>query len=644
MRQRRTTRSGGARPTAGVTAFLVAIAAVVLLPAASANNPVTGAAFTTTNTNVDGTGHCKNGNEDVNCNIYDGKQYVWLNGGPSTAYVGDGDYFFAVLEPGGQPDPNDGGAKNLSDDFDAYGNRTFSVSGATVSYLGSHDLDSKKIRLADYADTSNPGGVYILAICSLRDGYPVNPSDCKYDAFKIKAGSEIENGLPLTVTKDANGSNQNTYTWQITKDVDKTVVQQVGGTVTFNYTINVTHDSGTISDVKVTGMISVFNPNEDGSSNTVPVDILGVTDELSDGTVCNVTGGAQTLTQFQTDFAYSCDLSALPQGKLDNTASVSWGSQFLDNGALLEAGSADFTFTDGISFTEDAIDECVAVTDSYASSLGTACVGEANPKSFNYSRTVNVPANGCQSYDNTATFTTNDTGATGEASKTVTVCGPADTGARTIGFWKTTNGQNLVKTYCNKNGANLGTYLAALGGGAGPFSDAPTGCTALKTYVYNILNGASATNMNRMLKAQMLGTALDVWFSGPGWTSNKMSGIKPPSNFLSHNNLGTFNMDTTAVCPMVDNLSTGSATCKNLTPSTNAVAAGAVPTSPMAMQAILDFAATIDPATPPWDLGAYHGANVWYYNTTTNSQDRTKQEILKNIFDQFNNEDAFGSF
>jgi hypothetical protein len=615
---------------------------MVLLPGAGANNPVTGAAFTTTNTGVDGTGHCQNGNEDVNCNIYEGKQYVWLNGGPNTAYVGDGDYFFAVLEPGGQPDPNDAGDQNLSDDFDDYTDRRFSVSGGTVDYAGPHEFDSNKIRLADYADTSNPGGVYILAICSLADGYPVNPSDCKYDAFKVKEG-EVEKGQALTTTKDANGAYDKTFAWTITKAADKTRVQQTGGSVTFTYTVNVTHNAGTISGVNVSGTISVYNPNVDGANNTVPVDINGVTDGLSDNTTCTVTGGgAQTLTEFQTDFPYSCSLTGLPQGALANTARVSWGEQFLDNGTLLDAGSASFTFNN-ISFAENKIDECVTVSDTSGGNLGSACVGDPNPRSFTYQRSITVQP-GCRSYDNTATFTTNDTSATGSASATVTVCGPPDTGARTIGFWKTTNGQNLVRYYCNKSSYNLGTYLAGLGEGLGPFSNAPTGCANLKTYVFNILSGASATNMNVMLKAQMLGTALDVWFTGPGWTSTKTNGIKPPSQFFAHNRLGTFQMDTTAICPMIDNLNTGSATCKNNTPSTNAVAAGALPSSPMAMQAILDFAATIDAATPPWDLGAYAGANIWYLNTTTNAQDRTKQEILKNVFDQFNNEDAFGSF
>src|SRR6266702_8731984 len=109
------------RATRWVTPFVAAAmaiggAAAVGAPA-FANAPVTGAGFTTTNTNVDGTGHCQNGNEAVNCNIYDGKDFVWLNGGPVQGQLDDGMYFFDVLVPGGQgggADPNDGTTKNLS--------------------------------------------------------------------------------------------------------------------------------------------------------------------------------------------------------------------------------------------------------------------------------------------------------------------------------------------------------------------------------------------------------------------------------------------------------------------------------------------------------------------------------------------------
>ncbi len=158
-----------------------------------------GAAFTTVNEAVDGTGHCANGNPQVNCNIYDGKQFVWLNGGPAASSLGpNGKYFFAVLVPGGQSDPNDGSAKNLSDNYGAYTGRTFTVkSGKISAYSGSHWVDSGKhaqapannkpplIRLYPFADTSNSGGVYIVAVCSLANGYPVDAKDCKYDQFKV---------------------------------------------------------------------------------------------------------------------------------------------------------------------------------------------------------------------------------------------------------------------------------------------------------------------------------------------------------------------------------------------------------------------------------------------------------------------------
>jgi hypothetical protein len=187
---------------------LSALAGAALAPAAGA---VSGAGYTTVNTAVDGGNHCKNGNPAVNCNIYDGKEFVWLNGGPAANGLGpDGEYFFAVLAPGGQPNPNDGGAKNLSDDFDAFTNRTFTVTGGEVSaYAGTHTFDSPLIRLFPYADTTNPGGVYIMAICSLDRGYPVEPRDCKYDAFKVQKGlAKVQSVLSGRKYLDGNQNGQ----------------------------------------------------------------------------------------------------------------------------------------------------------------------------------------------------------------------------------------------------------------------------------------------------------------------------------------------------------------------------------------------------------------------------------------------------
>jgi hypothetical protein len=203
---------------AGVAALSLA---VVLVASA-----VGGAAFTTYNPAVDGESKdvCKN--SIINCNIYGAKEYVWLNGGPDANHLKpDGYYFFTVLVPGGQPNPNDadtGGdppdspaytdsPKNLSDDYDAFTNRVFRTEGGeVVEYNGTHDLDSGTpngngnktrdpdglpplIRLFPYSDTTNPGGVYIMSICYLGETldfplYPVEPRDCKYDAFKVREG------------------------------------------------------------------------------------------------------------------------------------------------------------------------------------------------------------------------------------------------------------------------------------------------------------------------------------------------------------------------------------------------------------------------------------------------------------------------
>jgi hypothetical protein len=194
------------------------LAVMATLAFASAAHAVSGAAFTTINSTADpgGTGAqqglCHNGNGNVNCNQYYSKQFVWINGGPDKNQLSDGTYFFAVLEPGTQHDPNDQPPStfpkprtdgNLSDDYDPYTNRTFSVrNGEITSYAGTHrfgvdvnDNNEKKIALFPYSDTTNNGGVYILAVCQIQSlgqngqlsavSYPVKPNDCKYDAFKI---------------------------------------------------------------------------------------------------------------------------------------------------------------------------------------------------------------------------------------------------------------------------------------------------------------------------------------------------------------------------------------------------------------------------------------------------------------------------
>jgi hypothetical protein len=289
---------------------------------------VGGAAFTTFNPAVDGDTKdvCKN--SIINCNIYGAKEYVWLNGGPDANHLKpDGYYFFAVLEPGGQPNPNDQGGvadKNLSDDYDCWENRVFRTEGGEViEYLGfpscgdPHWLDSGAgdpckngngpnrcgdpddlppfIRLFPYSDTTNPGGVYIMAICYVGDDssydlYPVEPRDCKYDAFKVKKRATYDLMLQGCKFHDENadglwdwGDEDGLPAWEIT----------ISGTGFEGEPINATVDTGedgcwsyqkeytfTGRDTPVAAVLTVCEVLQDGWVQSAPDTVSGCYDEI----------------------------------------------------------------------------------------------------------------------------------------------------------------------------------------------------------------------------------------------------------------------------------------------------------------------------------------------------------------------------
>jgi hypothetical protein len=396
------------------------------------------AGFTTVNEGLDGTGHCKNGNPAVNCNIYDGKQYVWMNGGPVNAALGDGTYFFAVLDPSGQANPNDGSPANLSSPNDAYTNRTFTVSGGVVSYSGTHAFDSNKIRLMPYNDTSNPGGVYIMAICSLGDGtnYPVTPKDCKYDAFKVQTTTPPPGTLDglLSATKTVTPSFTRTYAWDIKKSVDNSKLTVPSGTgATFNYEVTATKTLVGDSGFQLTGNITVDNDPGAGNANNISVtDIPTFNDSTTAScTIYDPTAGPPTVYNNDASlapggeivFQYSCDLSgasATTSGV--NSATVDWTN---DPGGVPPNDStvslpAPFDFS---TTTPTLSHNCATFTDTLEGSLGDICASQP----FDYPLTFTAPDGTCADHNNTASFTVDDnTQITGSADQKVTVCGAAD--------------------------------------------------------------------------------------------------------------------------------------------------------------------------------------------------------------------------
>lgn len=427
--------------------------------------------------------HCTHGNPAVNCNAYDGKLFVWLNGGPVSAAFGDGDFFFAVVAPSGQSDPNDGAAKLLS--TDPYTDRSFSVTGGVFSYTGTHDqvVDANdpndpsgtKVRIGlvgdpdeGYLDSPNGGGVYVLMICRMPDGtQPVTSDNCKSDAFKVTESSNPGGGFkPLTATKTVTPSHERKVSWGITKSADPTLIYS-GTPQSSTYTVTATK---TVLDERwgISGSITVSNANAD------PVQVDGVADNfLTDsglaGTTCTVApsgGGSYTFPTSVTgngslSFDYSCTTTTQPDYATNyvNTADVS----YTDDQAQSQTATAisdSFTFPTAATLESGSDPESVTVSDTNTAtgSPGTGTV-ISDTTTFTYSRTFFN--NLCQDYDNTASLSTGPT-----ADATVTFCGP-NAGGLTQGWWQNKNGQQLLKN-------NIGSACTTLNGYVNGYTS-PTG-------------------------------------------------------------------------------------------------------------------------------------------------------------------------
>jgi hypothetical protein len=210
------------------------------------------------------------------------------------------------------------------------------------------------------------------------------------------------------------------------------------------------------------------------------------------------------------------------------------------------------------------------------------------------------------SYTNTATFATNDTSSTGSDSKTVTVCRiPPQTGALTMGFWQNKNGQAILTGGSStSNVCNSGTWLR----GYAPFRDlsATATCTQVATYVSNLIKAASAVgaSMNAMLKAQMLATALDVYFSDPALGGNRISAPSP---------VGARNIDLVNMCADLS--------CTTYVDASSAFGGA----TSLTVTQMLAYGASQSNA----------GGSVWYGNV------KTAQELAKDSFDAINNQAAF---
>ena len=388
-------------------------------------------------------------------------------------------------------------------------------------------------------------------------------------------------------------------------------------TVTTGFT---TKDSGWA----VGGTITVSNPN-DWEAITATV-----TDSLDTGSNCTYSpssmvtvpaksGSTPGSTPGSSQVTYSCTLGSGASGTNYATAAWTAGTYFTPDASATSAG-VPFAFTTPTTIVGPTT---ITVTDSFnggtAVTLGTdnaltntttinassGLTGLTSPSFgvFTYTRSIKVVSN-CVTYPNTAKIV--ETKQTSGSS--VEICGPAKTGALTMGYWQNKNGQAIIS---GATQTALGNYLRSYH----PFSDAPS--TGLAAYVYNIIKAATCggSTCNLMLRAQMLATALDVYFSDPLLGGNKIGAPAP---------IGGVSIDLSSVCSMLDG-SGGTGSCAG---SFSNVASLFGVTKCDTVSAMLLYQNTADPLA---DAG-----QVWYSNNKTN------QTGAKNAFDAINNQAAFG--
>jgi hypothetical protein len=267
--------------------------------------------------------------------------------------------------------------------------------------------------------------------CDADEGKHDNTATIRETGQSASASVTV-NCHELEVTKNATTSFDRDWTWDIVKTADQTdLTLSVGQQFLVNYSVTVSATSSD-SNHAVSGSINVTNPAP------IAAELTGVSDIVSPNIAADVDCGVTFPYPLAADGTLTCTYDAdLPNAdQRTNTATAT-----LQNHADgVPSGTTDFSGTANVTFSSTPTtetDECIDVSDTHAGNLGTVCAGES-PKTFTYSRNIG-PYETCGSYtvENTASFVTNDSSATGSDGHTVNVTVPCAGCTLTPGYWKT---------------------------------------------------------------------------------------------------------------------------------------------------------------------------------------------------------------
>ena len=295
-------------------------------------------------------------------------------------------------------------------------------------------LDTDYFGLVTVEETVPPAG-YLL------------PADRTQTVTPVEFGSYVLTFVDpspwknLTVSKTAVGSYEVDHTWNIDKSVELngapvTDPVNVAGTTTedFDYSVQVSQDERTVSNIVVSGVITVNNPN------AAPVTAT-LADVLADGTLCTIAGsdadnaapGRQVVVAAGgSTYNYSCAPSAEPASLAgSNSATVTWDlAKYPQTQAHVDspnaAGTKTATAVQAFTYTVTNTNKTITVVDDQQVFVPEWIItwgdGAANLVR-NYTVAHGLETAGtCDDFVNTATVVETEQ----QASTTVTVCSGAD--------------------------------------------------------------------------------------------------------------------------------------------------------------------------------------------------------------------------
>jgi uncharacterized repeat protein (TIGR01451 family) len=209
--------------------------------------------------------------------------------------------------------------------------------------------------------------------------------------------------LEVEVTKTAEASFDRSFDWKIEKKVDKTSVTTTEAATTLNYTVQVTKGEPIDSNARVSGVITIYNPEDTVEDFRITDDILGRDDET-----CTVAGGYDGYwavpAMSTATFDYSCSLPTKADGV--NRVTVSWSGD-----KKYESFEAPFAFGAPSTVKNASVDVTDAFNGAAAGLLknedGTTADDITESATFTYSRIVDLSV-GCTPFANIARISSAD--------------------------------------------------------------------------------------------------------------------------------------------------------------------------------------------------------------------------------------------